>query len=491
MNSHSATKKSHIVMVALADPKRRGFVDEQGLASDVRLLDNKSILLKMQPTAGKSTNFVEPPRYYRHLEFDAIGYDFEPHIRSELGDLITQMFRHHRHGSLLRLSSHRNHSPLLLTRLLVTEVDKLMVEMRFRLKSVNIDYFDVRKFDMVNMLVEPAAVPTRRRVTPCGKSVSSTRELFQWIVNDFTPLRSRGVGDEYVDFEFVYRDSMAEQHRIHLSLFSIFGSESRSDLVEFFRSLPQGRQNGSTLLNDCLKESFDLKSPAPTVVLFELPISPDLVEARRKILKLADVAYGALERTRKVLAKSESKSVLQSFVSLTKGGRAYGGQCQVKSDISLAHWRRTARFSDEDYNGLAYWYGRIDSKFAALKLAMEQHFVDLYRRKSLDLRSEIRSINLDLSEDNDESGGDRARPQRPPIALDSSRKAYTALKKEFKKIELEAEKTVYAPTLKVYISTKCYELSEAERTLRQKEIENLRLGLIQFITTPDSSISGE
>ncbi|XP_017122730.1 uncharacterized protein LOC108143039 [Drosophila elegans] len=490
MNSHPASKKNHRVLVALTDDKKRGSAEVTVLENDIRILDNKSMLLRMQNSTAKVVNSWEPPRYYRHLEFDAIGYELEPSIRTELSDFMAQMIRNHRHGSLLRFSSlQRNQNPNFLTRLLVTEVDKLMVELRCRLKAVNVDYFDVRKFDMVNMLVEPNAVPNRRRCNTAVKSVCSTRELYQWLINDFTNLRGRGLGDDYLDFEFVYRDSMALQHRIHLSVFHIFGSESRPDLVDFFRSLPQGRLNGSTLLNDCLKESFDLKSLQPAVVIFELPIAPDLSDDRRKILKLADLAFASLQKVRKVM------TISQSTINFGKLNRKIGTEIHssVRSvpNVSLAHWRRTAKFSDEDYNGLAYWYGRIDSKFAELKLAMEQHFVELYRRKSLGLRSEIRSINQDLSEENDESGGDGARPPRAVLQLDSTRKVYSVLKKEFKRLEVEAEKTTYASTLKVYISTKNYELSEAEKSLKQREFENLRLGLIQYINTPDSSIYGD
>ncbi|EDW99218.1 uncharacterized protein LOC6539004 [Drosophila yakuba] len=493
MNRPSATKKDHVVLVTLTDAKRRAYLDDQSLENDIRLLDSKSMLLRMPKSTAKPASLGEPPRYYRHLEFDGIGYEYDGHIRSEVGDLLGQMFRHRRHGSLLRISSQRNHNPSLLTRLLVTEVDSLMVEMRCRLKAVNVDYFDVRKFEMVNMLVQPTAVPKRRRVSPSGKSVSSTKELSQWLTNDLTPLRSRAIGDDYLHFEFVYRDSLVLEHRIHLSVFHIFGSENRPDLVEFFTSLPRGRQSGSTLLNDCLKESFDFKSPAPAVVLFELPIASDLKDARRKILKVADVAYESLEKARKMMSKSKCKPVSQSSTNLSKTSKSSGAHSSLRSvpNISLAHWRRTAKFSDEDYNGLALWYGRIDSKFAELKLAMEQHVVDLYRRKSLDLRSEIRSIHQDPSEETDESGGDGVRPQRTPRDLHTSSKVYSQLKKDFQKLETEAEATTYAPTLKVYISTKNYELSEAEKVLRQREVENLRLGLIQYIGASDSSVSGD
>lgn len=491
MNRPPANKKDHVVLVALTDSRRRAYLDDQSLESDIRILDHKSMLLRMPKNTTKPANSMEPPRYYRHLEFDGIGYEFDSHIRTELGDMLGQMFRHRRNGSLLRISSQRNHNPSLLTRLLVTEVDSLMVEMRCRLKAINVDYFDVRKFDMVNMLVQPKGVPKRRRDSPSGKSLSSTKELHQWLTNDLALLRGRGIGDDYLHFEIVYRDSLVLEHRIHLSVFHIFGSENRPDLVEFFTSLPRGRQNGSTLMNDCLRESFDFKSPTPVVVLFELPIGPDLKDSRRKILRMADVAFGCLDKARKMMSKS--KPAFQSSTNLSKISRSSGAHSFLRSvpDISLAHLRRTAKFSDEDYNGLACWYGRIDSKFAELKLAMEQHFVDLYKRKSLDLRSEIRSMNQDPSEENDESGGDGVRPQRPPRDLNSSSRIYSMLKTDFKKLEAEAETTTYAPTLKVYIRTKNYELSEAEKVLKQREMENLRLGLIQYISASEPSISGD
>jgi len=43
----------------------------------------------------------------------------------------------------------------------------------------------------------------------------------------------------------------------------------------------------------------------------------------------------------------------------------------------------------------------------------------------------------------------------------------------------------------VYIRTKNYELSEAEKVLKQREMENLRLGLIQYISASEPSISGD
>ncbi|KAH8340963.1 hypothetical protein KR059_010585 [Drosophila kikkawai] len=486
MNSNVLTKRYHRVMVALTDPKRRTYSDDSTLDDEIKLMDNKAMLLRISNAVGKPG--MKPPRYYRHMEFDAIGYDFESHIRSELTELMAQMFRYHRHGSLLRFPSQRNLNTSLLTRLLVTEVDKLMLLLRLRLKAINVDYYDVRKFDMINLLLDSKAAPQQRRDRLNGKSFSSTKDLHQWLVNNFTGLRGRGIGDDYLDFEFVYRDSQPKQHRIRLSVFHIFNSEDRTDLVEFFKSVPQCRQGGgvsNTLLNDCLRESFDFKTTTPALLMFELPMVPELSDYRRKVLKLADVAYSSLEKGRQSTAKTDLNYSSQMSIGLSKENRYSTSRCSVKSvpNISMAHCRRSSKFSDEDYNGLAAWYKRIDAKFTQLKLGMEQHFVNLFKRKAMDLHRELRCINQDLGLTRDESGGDASRSRSSLGDSNASEEIYHDLQREFKRLELEAEKSAYASTLKVYISTKKYELSEAEKTLKQREIANLRVHLVQYISS--------
>ncbi|KAH8242565.1 hypothetical protein KR032_000074 [Drosophila birchii] len=486
-SSNSLTKRHHRIMVALTDPKRRTYSEDPNLDEEIKLLDKKAMLLRIPNAMAKSSNFMKTPRYYRHMEFDAIGYDFESHIRSELTELMTQMFRYHRHGSLLRFPSQRNLNPSLLTRLLVTEVDKLMLDLRLRLKSINVDYFDVRKFDMINLLLDPKVNSQQRRNVHYGKSFSNTKDLFQWLVNDLTGVRGRGIGDDYLDFEFVFRDSQSRQHKIRLSVFHIFKCEERTDLAEFFKTVPQGKHSGvsATLLTDCLKESFDFRRPTPALIMFELPMLPELCDYRRKVLKLADMAYNALEKGRHLTAKMEIKYSSQMSISVRNENRHDNSRCSLRSmpNISMAHWRRTAKFSDEDYNGLAAWYKRIDAKFTELKLSMEQHFVKVFKRKGLDLRRELKCINQDLGLARDESGGDASRSLNNPGDADPNEEIYHELRREFRKLEMDAEKSAYASTLKVYISTKNYELSEAEKALKQREIENLRIRLVQYISS--------
>ncbi|KAH8382348.1 hypothetical protein KR009_002987 [Drosophila setifemur] len=481
MSGTSMSKRCHRVLVTLTDFKRQTLPEDNELRGEIKILDKKSLLLRIQNAAGKSDTHDDPPRYYRQMEVDAMGFEFEPQIRTELSDFLNQVFRLRTNGSLLRFAPKRNINTNLLTRLLVTEVDKLMMDLRCRLKSINVDYFDVRKFDMVNLITESTSVKNGRRLHQSGKPLPGTRELFTWLINDFVDLRGRGKGDDYLDFEFVFRNAQQVDHKVHIALFQIFKSEQRPDMAEFFRSLHLGRLTGSTLLHDCLRESFDLKCSTPAVVLFELPMTLGLGDTRRKILKLSDVAYSSLSKA--YMLKPEPKSSSQSFINLRKERDVTVTSPRNRSpqrsepDVSLANWRRTA---DEDSTGLAYWYGRIDRKFTELKLSMEQHFVTLYKRKSSSICSELQF-------NNQEGGGDRS--QQDSTEMKSARKTYIELLKQFQKLEQTTSKTSFAPTLKIYIRKKNNELAEAEKSVKQREIDNMRLSLMQWINPGDSQTS--
>ncbi|EDW27952.1 GL27241 [Drosophila persimilis] len=484
MNS-PISKRCHHVMVALTDTNRRyhpELLEGTSLDDEFKILDRKSVLLRM-PMASKSKQ-EEVPRYYRHLEFDAIGYECEPHVREQLSDLVGDMFRQRRHGCLLRLTPHRTNNMNLLTRLLVTEVDSIMLLYRYRLKCVNVEYFDLRKFDMANMLLQPGSAirPSSRRQVQSGRTLQSTRELLQWLLNDFPTIRSRSVGDDYIDIQFVFRDGQHAVRQLHFTLFQIFGCEDRQDMADFFRDLPLGKQSNSTLLTDCIKESFDFQRPIGTLVMIELPTGRESQTAlTRKLLKLADVAYVSIVKAHQAATnpKARAKAVpaSQSSTNLQKitPSCSFKNSFPSVSNISNSLVRRGGKLSSEDYNSLAYWYNRIDSKLLELQLSMEEHYMALYRQKGLTICSELRSMETD------ESAGDG---QPPPMATNREQEtacAYTELMKQFRKLEIDVKKTSFASTLNVYIGTKNHELAEMEKACKLKAIANMRLTLIEFM----------
>ncbi|XP_034663636.1 uncharacterized protein LOC117898389 [Drosophila subobscura] len=493
MNSKATSKRMHHVMVSLTESNRRYHTETlegSSLDGEFKILDRKSVLLRM-PSAAAGTSKskqADVPRYYRHLEFDAIGYDHEPHVREQLSDLVENMFRHRLNGCLLRLTPHRSSNINQLTRVLVSEVDSIMLMLRFRLKSINVDYFDLRKFDMANMLLEQGAsmqALNRRQVHQSGRILQSTRELLQWLLNDFTSIRGRAVGDDYIDIQFVFRDGQHAIRKLHLTIFQVFGGEERQDMADFFRTLPLGKQSNSALLTDCIRESFDFQRPMRTVVMFELPLGRESpAQMMRKILKLADVAYVSIEKAYSA-AKNPIKSASRSSTNLLKitPSCSFRNTFQSVPNISDPLLRRGRKLSSEDYNSLAYWYNRIDSKLLELQLSMDEHYMALYRRKGLEICNELRSMEQNADLETDESGGD-GRPLPSTINQEEEQASismYTELLKQFRKLEIDVKKTAFAATLKGYISNKNYELAEMEKAFKLKAVESMRLQLIEFM----------
>ncbi|SPP81141.1 uncharacterized protein LOC117582964 [Drosophila guanche] len=495
MNSKATSKRMHHVMVALTESNRRYHTESlegSSLDGEFKILDRKSVLLRMPSAAAgtSKTKQADVPRYYRHLEFDAIGYDHEPHVRDQLSDLVENMFRQRLNGCLLRLTPHRSSNINLLTRVLVSEVDSIMLLLRFRLKSINVDYFDLRKFDMANMLLEPGAsmqsLNRRHRVHQSGRILQSTRELLQWLLNDFTTIRGRAVGDDYIDIQFVFRDGQHAIRKLHLTIFQVIGGEERQEMADFFRSLPLGKQSNSTLLTDCIRESFDFQRPIRTVVMFELPLGRESpAQMMRKILKLADVAYVSIEKAHSA-AKSSIKSASRSSTNLLLNitpSCSFRNTFQSVPNISDPLLRRGRKLSSEDYNSLAYWYNRIDSKLLELQLSMDDHYMALYRRKGLEICNELRSMEQHADIETNESGGDD-RPLARTINQEeeqASMSMYTELLKQFRKLEIDVKRTAFAATLKGYISNKNYELAEMQKAFKLKAIANMRQHLIEFM----------
>ncbi|XP_068157759.1 uncharacterized protein [Drosophila tropicalis] len=500
---NSTNKRVHRVVVVLTDVTRKGMTttscsgEDNPQETDVKILDSRSLLLRIQNTkanAGRTefgadgegrgvrggrkppSKICESPRYYRHMEFDAIGYECEPQVRGELSELIEQTFRQQSHGCLLRMTPMGTHNMNLLTRLLVAEVDKAMLVLHCRLRAINVDYYDVRKFDMVNMLSEPSK--RHHQIKHCGRCLQSTRELFQWLLSEYNVLRTRCTGDDFIDLQFIFRDAQQKLHKLHLTIFQIFGCDERMDISGFFNGLPMGRNNHTSLLTDCIKESFDFKKPMRTVILFELPLTVGKESPKwmRKILRLADTAYTSIATS----YKNVDNNYVPPLRVSSKDNLSASGSFSLNSSSSRNSLRRrAAKLSTEDYNSLAYWYGRIDSKFKELQLSMQDHFKLLYGQKSSQILSNLKCMS-NKAEDEDESGGDAIErlPRQNDIIIASH---YQGHLKQFRQLENEAAKSCFASTLMVYMSTKNYELTEAMKALKQTESEKLRQTLIKYI----------
>lgn len=466
--------KFHRVVVSLTDTMHKSAKNskETPIDSDVKLLDKTTLLLRSN--SGTEAAKAPSPHYYQQLQFDAVGYEEDRHVRCELTGLLDQMMRNLRHGCLLRLTPRRSHNLKLLTHLLVSDLDKILQKLPYQLICINVEYYDVRKFDLVNLLLGSH----RSKVQSSKRNMQTTREMFQWLHNEYAVLRGRGTGDDHINVEFVLSEGVHKQHKVHLSIFDIFDCNGRTDINNFFKALPTGKRSKSTLLTDCIKESFDAKQPIFTLVLCEMPLDKECTREMHKFLQLADLvcmSIGATHSKMELQVKSiESRTSLQSRSRMSSSSNQSLDPIRKHSQRNLTSMSlryRPVSLSHEDYSKLAAWYHRIDTKYAEVKLCMERHYNVQYRQKLLKLCKQLNSCRI-LT---DKSGGDAQGVLLKNSSRDLAASAnYMEALKRFRQLEKEVNKSNFAPTLSTYMSTKNYELLNEEEMLQQQETSNLR-----------------
>ncbi|EDW16493.1 uncharacterized protein LOC6575008 [Drosophila mojavensis] len=461
--------KVHRVIVSLTDTMHKLSSSNKNtpIDSDVKLMDKTTLLLRTR----NGTETSKSARYYHQLQFDAVGYEDDRHMRLELSDMLEQMIRQQRPGCMLRLTPRRSHNIKLLTHLLVSDLDKILAKLPYQLLGINVEYYDVRKFDMVNMLLNSH----RSRAQSSKRTMQTTREMFQWLHNEYAVLRSRATGDDHINVEFVLADGVNKSHQLFLSIYNIFDCTDRTDINDFFKALSEGRRSKSTLLTDCIKESFDPKRPTRTLITCEMPLDKESTCEIHKFLHLANLVYssiGASHENTDTPKAVDSKIITK--VSSTSSSSHSMESCKQPSQLGLINIPFRARplnLSHEDYSKLASWYHRIDTKFSEVKLSMERHYNVQYRQKFLKMCKQLNSYRIL----NDKSGGDAHGVLMKNSSRDLVAAAnYAEALKQFRQLEREVKRCQFSPTLTTYMSTKNYELLNAEEALQQQEITNLR-----------------
>ncbi|XP_030371384.1 uncharacterized protein LOC115621772 [Scaptodrosophila lebanonensis] len=491
------SNKAHRVAVAFTDVSRKSAIyADSRFDSDVKILDNHALLLRLNNNQQTRKVGSLPARYFRHLEFDAVGYEYEPHMVSETTDLLDEMFRTKQNSSFVRFIVPRINNLNLLRRILVADVDKIMTSMRCRIKSITLEYYDVRKFDMVNMLAEGASrarSPSMRRTLQAitSRTMQSTRELFQWLVTEYSALRGRSIGDDFIDVEFVYSDCNLRLHQVHLALFQVFGCDTRTDVASLFETLASGKNLNRTLLTDCIKECFDFKRPLRALLLFEMPLNRerDCPEWMRKMLRLADSAYTNISKALDMCSDVVIAAPKQSLLSVCKTGRSASSDpvrpvSQLKSRM-ISQYKPVAPTIAElppatSTYDLERWYKEIDNKVSEVRHSMDKFYMAMYENKSLQMCNQLRYAEGGQDEDNECHGDSQSVHSKASHEADA-RDQYNEDLANFRRLESEVEHSCFASTLKVYVAKKSYELAKAEKELKQREIDNLRLNVISCI----------
>lgn len=524
-------KKRQRVLVSLTDsPRRAGPLDDIQFDNDVKILDNRTVLLRINNAVHKKKTEMSTSntRYYRQLEFDAVGFEYESHLRNEITDFVHRTFKEKKNTCFVRFSPHRMQNLNLMTRLLISEVDKSLSGQRLRLKTINLEFYDVRKFEMINML-NNQTTNARNRDSLSGRTMQSTREIFQWLLSEYSVLRSRCVGDDYIDLEFVLTDVSLKRHSIHMSIFQVFGIDGRLDIMSFVKTLGEGKNPSNSLVTDCIKESFDWRRPTDTLLLFEMPLTKECRFWLRKMLHLADAAYTSINmamrrKSQDCLTPRSSDETLKSHSPLhsktnvtSKSKMDIKVDCRSVSDVKLngkskseikvapkqkdrtppcmpiGMRRRINCLSTQDYNNLAHWYSRIDTKMHELREHMQKYYTILYQNKMNHICWEFRCMEDEINETG-ESGDSGDHELAKTTKKKDEQEAFAKYKEmlnQFRNLEDEVEKTAFSNTLKVYLSTKTYELTNEEKKLKQRELENLRQNIINFFKSDKSEENEE
>ncbi|KAH8311474.1 hypothetical protein KR044_006511, partial [Drosophila immigrans] len=456
MDDNIMSEKAHRVVVSLTDAIHNlpRSIQESLFDSKVNILDNTRLMMRM---GGGEIN-------YQQMQFDAVGYEDDAHVRCELNELMVQMFRQQRNCCLLRLTPRRSHNVKLMSRLLVSNVDKVLEKLPYQLLGINVEYHDLRKFDMVNML----STQSRGRLQS-RREMQNTRDMFHWLHNEYSAVRGRGTGDDYINIEFVLGEGYAEPKCVNLAIFNIFDCNGRTDIGNFFKELPSGKLAKNSLLTDCIKESFDLNRNIFTVVLCEMPLDRESAREMHKFLRLANTAFTFNEA---VVEAARSTQSLPSGSLHSDNSYLPHPTRQRSSRTNTKYLRcRPLNLSHDDHNKLASWYQRIDKKFDEVKVCMKRHYNVQYRQKFLKICKQLKNFSW-LQE---KSGGDAGRLMlQHSIRDEAITSKYIEMLRQFRQLEEEVKRSPFACTLSTYMSTKNYALVNAEKLLQNQEIANLQ-----------------
>lgn len=460
------SEKIHRVIVAVSDGVHRleSSRKDKTVENDINILDKTTLLLHVNSVPAENSKLSQ---YYQQMQFDAVGYDDDDHIRSNLNLLFRQMFENQRNGCLLRLAPWRTHNVRMLNRLLVIDLERYIQQMPYRLDRIYVEYHDVRKFELINMLM-PITKTTRGTSKPRQRELYNTTHLFKWLHNEYTLLRARGLGDDYINLEFVLTTPELKQVKLNLAIFNVFDCIGRKDILNFFQKLPTGKMKQSTMIIDCIRESFDCKQPVFTVVFCEVPLNRGSSKDMHKFLQLADTAYMNIAAAN---SKIDLKvKPIDSLQSMTNKSKVTAIDSHSPSTVSLRC--QAGNLSAGDYSKLASWYHRIDNKFNDVKECMASHYDVQFRQKYIQICRKLQSQGVLTDKSGGDANGMYVKNSANDLLLTAK---YVEALKRFRQLEKDVNNCCFASTLSTYMNTKSFELQNEEKELQKQEVKNLEV----------------
>ncbi|XP_004530151.1 uncharacterized protein LOC101451702 [Ceratitis capitata] len=446
------------------------------------------------------------------LRFDCVGTARNSFVRAEFAMLMDELFLNKSSCCLLQFFPLRECQLSFLCNLLVSEVDKRMMTLRAKLIAIKVEYFDLRKYDVINFLGDnqPHATVKSKRKSQPQNLFHTTLDLLRWLQTRYLQLFAKGQGTENMDLEFTFCDTQSRVHTVRLSIMNVYLCHMDSDTktclrncFENIRSAKRGRK--SVVLTDCLREILGPKDNWYTWFIFHVPIAKGRGIIIDDQLNLASSAYAGInakDSTEDIKATNDFEmSSLLSFLDITCGSqvtlnsRLSANDRDAPSAISMAqnsptfnaaNSARTNRFANRTNNqssNLSTWYSKMDQ----LVPAVLRHIHSLYEYK---YHTNIRKICTELKNMLSFGSirpilcyGNTNRPSERSESLERCERNYKIIMKEFVRLAKDIENSPDSAMLRVYLEAKKKEIKDYATSCKLRHLETCQNCLIETIKT--------
>ncbi|XP_075170513.1 uncharacterized protein LOC142242917 [Haematobia irritans] len=200
------------------------------------------------------------------LHFDCVGNGFDANTKSEMSSMISQLLLNHHNCCMIRCVANRESSAAVLNHLLVCEVDKRLQTAQLSLSCIQCEYYDIRKFDIVNLLGRPSR----------AKKFLSTMDLQRWLNGEYQNLVAGCQGHECLDFLFTYADRRRVMYQVKFSYMQIIAtkldSEGKVCLNQCLENITIRPRGSTSMLVDTIRDYYSPDQEMQIWMFFEIPV---------------------------------------------------------------------------------------------------------------------------------------------------------------------------------------------------------------------------
>ncbi|XP_053946830.1 uncharacterized protein LOC128855714 [Anastrepha ludens] len=499
-------------------------IDEDIRAGDTEqfrnMLDVPSVMPAVSAKSLKMPIYAKLHSPTQTLRFDCVGTARNSFVRAEFAMLMDELFLKKSKCCLLQFFPLRDCQLSFLCNLLVSEVDKRMMIMQAKLFAIKMEYYDLRKYDVINLLgdgSQRSTIKNKRKSYP-HIIFHSTTELLRWLQTKYIQLFARGQGTENIDCEFTFCDIKNNVYTVRLSIMNNFLCHMDGDMKTCLRNCFENihsteRRRKHVMLTDCLREIFKPTENWYTWFIFHVPIARGRGVVIDDQLNLATAAYAginaklpAYENTQDDFdlgsllsfwnAPSESDVAISSEASNKRRESAASIVMTQNASLLLAatssrtlsnRWPTTTK--TKQMNDLNFWYSKMDQLVPEVLKQIDAYYECKYRDNIQKICNELKNMlqfgSVRLS---NTSCGLSAKVKRD-ASLDRLKRCYEMALVEFMRLAKDIENSVDYSALRVYVEAKKNEIKEFATNCKLRHLEMCQNCLIDTIKNERSYLA--